>query len=141
MDKKQIVVRSFRGAQLVLAAVHPDRGFAWVADRSQALKLEPVDALRLARAAAIHWGADCVTVDAAGVLSQPIEARKAGLTGAQIMRLDMQLQRILDSEDTDAADDFAATHIEPYGYTRSTWETAVRDAQASFAAAAATASC
>lgn len=75
----QIVVRSFRGARLVLCAVHPDRGFAWTTDRGNALKLLPADALKLARAAAIHWGADAVTLDIDGVAVQPKEARKARL--------------------------------------------------------------
>lgn len=137
MDKLQIVVRSFRGTQLVLCGVHPDRGFSWTADRSQALTVAPVDALKLARAAAIHWNADCVAVDAAGVLVQPVQARKAPiLTGAQIMRLDMQLQRVRDSEDEEAAEDFARTHIEPYGYTAATWDAAVASVQSAFAAQA-----
>jgi len=76
-DTRQIVVRSFRGAQLVLSAVHPARGFCWSADRDAALKLLPADALKLARAAAVHWDADCAALDIEGVMVQPKEARKA----------------------------------------------------------------
>lgn len=98
MDTRQIVIRSFRGVQLALCAVHPDRGFAWTADRDAALKLHPADALKLARAAALHWGADCVTMDIAGVLTQPAEARAPRLVPAVRAHGDY-----IPSADTDAA--------------------------------------
>lgn len=71
-----IVVRSFRGAQLVLKSYTPaGNSFHWTSKRDEAMVLTQAEALTIADRASREYGAQCAALDADGTLLQP--AREA----------------------------------------------------------------
>lgn len=75
-DGSHIIVRAFRGQQLVLVDYDGHSGFRWTADRDKAAKYPHSIALRIADKAAREYGAKCATLAADGTLTQPESARE-----------------------------------------------------------------
>lgn len=78
-DGSHIVVREFRGAQLVLIAYDGRGGFLWrnvmlTDDKHKPLRMPHGFALRIADKASREYGAKCATLSADGTLTQPASA-------------------------------------------------------------------
>src|SRR6185312_1636970 len=78
-DGSHIVVREFRGAQLVLTAYDGRGGFTWrnvmlTNQEHKPLRLPHAFALLIADRASRHYGAKCATLSADGTLAQPASA-------------------------------------------------------------------
>lgn len=73
------IVRGFRGAQLVLTAYHPHRGFEWsnvfTVKPEAILKTTQAHALHIADRAARSYGAKCAVKAPDGTLVEPSAAR------------------------------------------------------------------
>lgn len=77
-----IIVRGFRGAQLVLVSYsRTNNTFAWanaIGNHHKALKLPAGEALKIADRAAREYGAKCATLSADGTLVEPEASRLRG---------------------------------------------------------------
>jgi hypothetical protein len=116
------VRRAFRGSVLFLRAYSAaGNSFSWTSDRALALELPESEALRVARIAAVEWGAD-VSVHTPRAVLKPAQSVQPAyvptyvgtLTKAQMTSLSVALQDSLEAyaaQGFDAADAPATSHL------------------------------